>query len=368
MKRAEFNETLRRKLDGIAEADRKNILDYYNECIDDRMDEGASEEEAIAALGSVDELAAAVLADTPVTGLIPRVIPKRERSDSAPQADAQVIGQDFRSVDAELRSCDLRLAPSTDGRCRVVYDGSARFGTPEVRVYGNRLVLRFEPRALRWTDRISGWLQDSGVRLVTVYLPARDYADLRVELDSGDCRLEAGLRFELADLRSKAGDIFCASAIREMVRIGTASGDAEVEGVACDGEMVWQSASGDFHASTVRCGKLRAGSTSGEIAVRGLDCGQAEIRTISGEVTLEDTAVARELRLHTVSGDQRIGCRSVGTVNAVTVSGDIAMHLPRRMQFSTSTVSGSVTAPASDPAGAPCRVKSVSGDIAVYAE
>ena len=113
MKRAEFNEALRRKLDGIAEADRKNILDYYNECIDDRMDEGASEEEAIAALGSVDELAAAVLADTPVTGLIPRVIPKRERSDSAPQADAQVIGQDFRSVDAELRSCDLRLAPST---------------------------------------------------------------------------------------------------------------------------------------------------------------------------------------------------------------------------------------------------------------
>ena len=208
MKRAEFNEALRRKLDGIAEADRKNILDYYNECIDDRMDEGASEEEAIAALGSVDELAAAVLADTPVTGLIPRVIPKRERSDSAPQADAQVIGQDFRSVDAELRSCDLRLAPSTDGRCRVVYDGSARFGTPEVRVHGDRLVLRFEPRALRWTDRISGWLQDSGVRLVTVYLPARDYADLRVELDSGDCRLEAGLRFELADLRSKAGDIF----------------------------------------------------------------------------------------------------------------------------------------------------------------
>ena len=367
MTKADFNAALRRKLDGISEADRKNILDYYDECIDDRMDEGASEEEAIAALGSVDELAAAVLADTPVTGLIPTVPPKQAHKSNTMPKNARVIEQAFRSLDAELHNCDLRFAPSGDGLCRVAYDGSTRFGKPEADVQGSRLVIRFEPTASKWVDRITGWLEDSGERRVTVFLPEREYEDVRVELDCGDCDLEAGLRFEIADLRSKSGDIRCAAAIREMLRIGTASGDADVEGVACDGEIVLQSSSGDFSAQAIRCAKLRANSTSGDIKVRELDCGEAELRTISGDLTLEDAVVVRDLRLSTVSGDQRLSCRSAGSVTAVTVSGDIHARLGRRMQFSVSTVSGEVSVPASEPAGSPCRLKSVSGDITVHA-
>ena len=70
MKKADFFDALRRSLADLPQGDAQNVLDYYGEFIDDRVDEGMDEEAAVAALGSVDELAAAVLADRPVTGLI----------------------------------------------------------------------------------------------------------------------------------------------------------------------------------------------------------------------------------------------------------------------------------------------------------
>ena len=60
MKKADFFDALRRGLAGLPEADAQNVLDYYGELIDDRVDEGMDEEAAVAALGSVDELAAAM--------------------------------------------------------------------------------------------------------------------------------------------------------------------------------------------------------------------------------------------------------------------------------------------------------------------
>ena len=365
MNRNEFNAALRRKLDGIAETDRKSILDYYNECIDDRMDDGASEEEAIAALGSLDELAAAVLADAPVTGLIPRVTPEESRSRRVSRKDAQVIEPGFRGLDVELANCDLRMALSEDRECRVAYDGSARFGLPEVAVRGDRLVIRNDPMSVKWRERITGWLEDSGERRVTVFLPAGDYDILRVHLDSGDCNLEAGLRFGTADLRSRSGDVTCAAEFRDTLHIETTSGDVDLRSLVCEGELTIQSSSGDVNAAAVRCGRLRANTASGDLEIRELGCDRAEIRTVSGDLQVENAAVSGDLRVQTVSGDLSLDCRKAGSISLVTVSGDIEARFAQRMQFAVSTVSGEVRVPASDSSGVPCSVRSVSGDILV---
>ena len=54
-------------------------MTFYTEMIDDRMEEGLSEEDAVAAVGSVEEIAAQILADTPLTKLRKeKVKPKRK--------------------------------------------------------------------------------------------------------------------------------------------------------------------------------------------------------------------------------------------------------------------------------------------------
>ena len=61
MNRKEFLRSLSRSLRGLSRAERAQSLDYYGEMIQDRVEEGLSEEEAVARLGSADEIARQIL-------------------------------------------------------------------------------------------------------------------------------------------------------------------------------------------------------------------------------------------------------------------------------------------------------------------
>ena len=57
MTKKEFLDKLRDKLKGLKNEDVLERLDFYSEMIDDRMEEGLSEKEAVFGVGSVDEIA-----------------------------------------------------------------------------------------------------------------------------------------------------------------------------------------------------------------------------------------------------------------------------------------------------------------------
>ena len=65
MKRQEFLDELKKRLWALPEADQKNSLEYYAEMIDDRMEDGLSEEEAVAAIGDLDEIVGQIMSETP---------------------------------------------------------------------------------------------------------------------------------------------------------------------------------------------------------------------------------------------------------------------------------------------------------------
>lgn len=54
-------------------------LNFYLEMIDDRMEEGLSEEEAVAAVGSVDEIVSQILADIPLSTLMRKKLKPKHR-------------------------------------------------------------------------------------------------------------------------------------------------------------------------------------------------------------------------------------------------------------------------------------------------
>ena len=65
MRKQEFLTQLRQRLSGLPRQDMEERLNFYSEMIDDRMEEGLPEEDAVAAVGSVDEIAAQITADIP---------------------------------------------------------------------------------------------------------------------------------------------------------------------------------------------------------------------------------------------------------------------------------------------------------------
>ena len=78
MLKQEFLNALREGLNGLPEADIEERLTFYGEMIDDRIEEGRTEEEAVNEIGPVDEVVQQIVAETPLTRLVKEKIkPKR---------------------------------------------------------------------------------------------------------------------------------------------------------------------------------------------------------------------------------------------------------------------------------------------------
>lgn len=78
MDKQAFLTALRSGLSGLPQDDIEERLTFYGEMIDDRMEEGLSEEEAVAAIGEVSEIARQAVADTPLAKIAKeRIRPKR---------------------------------------------------------------------------------------------------------------------------------------------------------------------------------------------------------------------------------------------------------------------------------------------------
>ena len=65
MKRVEFLKELKARVWALPEADIQCSLDYYSEMIDDRMEDGLTEDEAVAAIGNLEEIVQQILGETP---------------------------------------------------------------------------------------------------------------------------------------------------------------------------------------------------------------------------------------------------------------------------------------------------------------
>ena len=78
MNKTEFVNQLSAGLMGLSQEDIKRSVDFYTEMIDDRIEDGMPEEEAVAALGSIEEIRSKILEEIPITRIVKeKITPKR---------------------------------------------------------------------------------------------------------------------------------------------------------------------------------------------------------------------------------------------------------------------------------------------------
>ena len=78
MNKQEFLMQLRRGLAGLPQEEIEDRLTFYAEMIEDRMEEGLTEEQAVAAAGMVEEIVAQIVAEIPLAKIAKeRIKPKR---------------------------------------------------------------------------------------------------------------------------------------------------------------------------------------------------------------------------------------------------------------------------------------------------
>ena len=82
MNKQEFLSELWDRLAGLPREDIGRSMDYYSEMIDDRMEEGLSEEEAVRAIGPMSEVVAQILMETS----LPKLVKAKVKRNRAPKA------------------------------------------------------------------------------------------------------------------------------------------------------------------------------------------------------------------------------------------------------------------------------------------
>lgn len=79
MTKLQFLLALNNKLSGLPRDEVEERLNFYSEMIEDRIEEGLSEEEAVAAVGTVEEIAAQITSEIPLTRILKEKIKPKKK-------------------------------------------------------------------------------------------------------------------------------------------------------------------------------------------------------------------------------------------------------------------------------------------------
>lgn len=70
MNKIEYLAELRKGLSGLPQEEIEERVTFYSEMIDDRMEEGLSEQDAVSAIGTVSEVVTQIVSETPIATLV----------------------------------------------------------------------------------------------------------------------------------------------------------------------------------------------------------------------------------------------------------------------------------------------------------
>lgn len=294
MTKIEFLTALAARLSGIPADDRQKSLEYYAEMIDDRIDDGLSEEEAVNAVGSMDAIVEEILSGTSAKSTGTTAQKMFEKT-------VYTVNDAFRNIRVDAQCADIIFDLSENGQNCVVctQSGNQDF---TVTVENGTLLVKQKDR-LKWYQQI---LFRSTSTDATLYLTKTQFDSLHMSLVSGDVEIPAPFRFTNVSILTTSGDVDFDAAVEEALSVEAISGDITIDGVEaktitcktvsgdidledCDAGIVKLSAtSGDIDASLLTGKQFSVSSVTGDTEVpAGTDGGLCEASTVSGDVTIK---------------------------------------------------------------------------------
>ena len=298
MRKEEFLTALRAGLTGLSPEGVEKLVEFCSEMIDDRMEDGLTEEEAVAAAGSLDELKTALL---PVK--------------TANFTEKSTFGDTLRTYTAESSICgiiancdytaDFKLLPSENGTCRVECMESEKI-CYSVTTENNVLHIECADRRTLFSRyKFSGYA------------------------------------FDTASLQSTSGDIACCAEC-SLLSIETTSGDIALKNAKCS-TIELCSTSGDITLENVQSSKkTHAETTSGKVQFINLEATELEIHTASGKVSSENIKCTT-LQIGTASGEVHLThVKSSNTIEVDTASGKVSLENTSSAVLHVDTISGEI--------------------------
>ena len=361
MKKIEYLEKLREKLEAFGKELQEEILEDYREHFAEGEKQGKSEEEIIDELGNIEDMIQEMIQDLPESdaeGVSWEEAPEKSFTYSEP----------FKEVVLKAGVAKVMVSQSEDDQLHVNYENKGNLSSQmkyefcqrqENGIYyaevkrredvedskeeGDELIkLKLFGRTIISYGNASNFGKDNHSIVLTVKLP-KGMPKLNTTVSSGDICLSK-LSLEEFKSTSASGDVNITEAEIDSLEVHTASGDVNVNG----GEFLKgrvTTASGNIVVNGARISSGNLTTASGNISVKEGSTGEVKYATASGNIALNTNG--EEYECGTASGNIKV--KAVGT--------------PKKA--SMNTASGNIQFSLEDATGVEATVRTISGNAKI---
>ena len=328
MTRNEFLQALDARLDGLTDAERQGILDYYGEIIDDSTEDGLDEEAAVELLGDVGAIARELLENRPVGGAEAPCVQTGEgggagdsaradgdpgalvvsRSQSIPGAFSKVVVRDFNTA--------LILLPSQSGEVAIVTQES-KYVTYKITREDGTLTLEKQDKR-PWYQRIFDWMKDltltvrlpSGMSLdaqtinAGVSATGLEVCEMRLDTRNAVVRATSCHAAGAFVMTTGNGAIVARDCSAQNLSGKTSNSKASLAGVRAE-VVSLESSNGAMTVEDVEAGQLACSTSNGGISLCNVSAEKVSASTNNGRVTLSGLRASQSIRLSTANASIR---------------------------------------------------------------
>ena len=250
-----YFEELRKELETRNAKDSQEILSYFEEIVNDHLDNGESEESIIASLGSVEQLADSICEKQTTKEITPHEQYLEKRTFSG----ISKINIDVKAYDVTIEITDEENGwleyNSSDDICLDVNISNNKISIEEED--SSTIVNTFFAKIFSLRDRgFQGYLH--------IYCPKDKMFDLCINTVSGDVKVK-DVKCDEIEFESVSGDMKLQDVFSRDLNIDTVSGDFNSQKITIIDTFKAQSISGDFNINNLKCDEITIETVSGDV-------------------------------------------------------------------------------------------------------
>lgn len=250
------------------------------------------------------------------------------------------ISDSFENIEIAADWETVELLPSKSQNCQVVCSENDDLQYT-VKVEDNILKIERHEDS-QWFENICiFWFSSSPG--ITVYLPEREYKNLKVATSSGDIIVSEKCAFSAIDAKTASGNLSFNSAVSKDLHLVSSSGNIFAQNFAGD--------------------TLKIESASGIITLEDCTSESMWLTSTSGDMVLTKTLAKQEMNLQASSGNISLSECDAPQIVIQTSSGDVGGSLLSGKEFSAITSSGDVILPEDSSETEKCSIITSSGNI-----
>lgn len=260
MTEKQFIQELEQALTRLPEEERTDILQDIQEYFSNGREDGKSEQDIAAELGSPSEIAGELIGSFDFS--------QAEFPAKSVNLTKNELDHDgFDHVDIQLDNGSLEIGPSSDGEVHVDIENKSYNQLFLTEVIDRKLVITLKDEVKKWG--IFSFTISTKSPVVTVQLPSKMYESIKILSDNGKIEAEQ-LNSTVFDAKSDNGSIKLENITASTLTVKSDNGSVKLREIQADA--------------------LSAKSDNGKIALKGADAKTMKLKSDNGSIVMENAA------------------------------------------------------------------------------